>query len=94
MQANLNIGDRIYNHGDMANVSHFGTIQAIHAGNYGPRYQVLPDPDSGYDGGPYWIDAYAISPAFKGHGGTRIVTEAAYHAWRNEQLAAMGLSRS
>ena len=56
--------------------------------------------DGGEDGGevdemdgvrrkPYIISTVQISPEYKGHGGTRIVTEAAYNEWRQARIAEM-----
>jgi len=73
-------GDKIFYGGDMANQSDFGTVT-----------RVLP-PDRW--GGPY-VDMtlddgrkicgfamHMFSPEYKGHGGTRWVTMAAYQAWQ------------
>lgn len=76
----LKIGDRIYNHGDIANQEHFGTITAEKKGDFGHDYQITPDDDAERE--PYWICANGIQDVFKGHGGTRFVTEAAYDAWK------------
>jgi hypothetical protein len=87
-QVTLQKGQRIYNHGDMANPSHFGTVTDVK----GENYEITPDAGSNYDHGPYWIPQFTLSPVFLGHGGTRIVTEQAYTDWRavrvSESLAA------
>ena len=74
----LTIGTRIYNHGDMANPSYFGTITGMNDNHY----EITPD-DCGK---PAWVLKAMVSPEFKGHSGTRIVTEAAYHAWRDKRM--------
>jgi len=97
----LTKGTRIYNGGDMANADHFGTITKVETDRWGTRYEITADPlePNPYDDpnepdlcllqrAPYWIPACAISPVYKGHGGTRIVTEVAYQTWRKQQYAA------
>lgn len=76
------IGTRVFNHGDMANIEHFGTITAIESGHY----EITPDADSERTK-PYCIPFCLFSPVYKGHGGTRFVTEEAYEAFRAEQIA-------
>lgn len=85
----LAVGDRVFNGGDVRNHEHFGTITAEKKGNYGHDFQITPDEDSGDDCEPYWIAAYTVQDIYKGHGGTRIVTEAAYKVWREERIAAL-----
>ncbi len=84
----LTKGTRIYNHGDMANVPHSGTITEVKADRWGTQYEITPDPDPERETAkhPYWIPVAMISPEFKGHSGTRIVTEAALEHWRTERL--------
>ncbi len=85
----LEIGTRIWNNGDMANASHFGTV----TGMRGDHYEITADNgDEIGRGKPYYIPACMVSPEFKGHGGTRIVTEAAYRAFYESQRAAFLLS--
>lgn len=80
----LSIGTRIYNHGDMANPSHFGTVTRNERGHY----WIMPDPDADYRHGEYAIPEVMLSETFLGHGGTRIVTEAEYNRWRDERINA------
>mgnify|MGYP001616135971 CR=1 FL=1 len=84
----MKVGTRMYNHGDRANQSHFGTLTAIKTGAWGTQYEITPDADSGL-GKPYWIPSALVSLEFKGHGGTRIVTEEAYDTFRNARLAEL-----
>lgn len=86
MTPTLAVGTRIWNNGDMANPGHFATVTKVTSGNYGAHYEVTPDADSGRR--PYTIMAMQLSPEFKGHSGTRIVTEAAYKAYYEAQRAA------
>lgn len=84
----LPVGTRIFNGGDMANSEHFGTITAIKpAGRFSAQVEITPD--EGSERGPYWVTPAAFSPEYKGHGGTRFVTENAYYAWRNSAIATM-----
>jgi hypothetical protein len=82
--SDLPIGTRIYNSGDMANQPHFGTIteHLLHI-RWPAEVKITPDTDAERD--PYTISPSAFSPVYHGHGGTRLVTEAAYCAWREEQ---------
>jgi hypothetical protein len=82
----LPIGTRIYYTGDMANIEHFGTITAHKSGRFGDQIEITPDADA--ERKPYWIPPEMFSVKYLGHGGTRFVTEAAYHAWRESQMAA------
>ncbi len=84
----LTIGTRVYNGGDMANVDHFGTITAIKESKWGNNYEITPDADSDRTK-PYSVPFCAFSPVYKGHGGTRFVTEAAFVAFREERIAEM-----
>lgn len=88
-QALVTVGTRVYNHGDMANPSHHGTItRIIPASNYAPQ-QVEITRDEPMDGfkDSYVVYASMVGDEFKGHSGTRIVTETAYQIWRLERLA-------
>ena len=79
--SDLPIGTRVYNHGDMANFPHFGVITAHRpADRFSAQLQITPDPDA--ERRPYWVPPCAFSRQYAGHGGTRLVTETAYHAWR------------
>ena len=85
------IGTRIYNHGDMANVEHSGTIIRAWKDRWGSHYEVQIDDEDeaeGYKQHRYIIEAIMISPVYKGHGGTRIVTEAEHARWQAEQIEA------
>jgi hypothetical protein len=81
------IGTRIYNHGDMANVPHFGEIVAVNDDEYGSwiTVKVETDPGATYR---YTIATAQIDDVFLGHSGTRIVTEESYNVWRTAKLAA------
>jgi hypothetical protein len=83
----LNIGTRVYNNGDMANQSHFGTVTDIKTGRFGTQIEITPDADSDRTR-PYFVPPCAFSQKFLGHSGTRFVTEAAYREWRQERLSA------
>lgn len=88
----LTTGTRIYNHGDMANPSHFGTITKAWRDRGGSHYEIMPDThhaDSPTDRDKYTVSAGMISLTFEGHSGTRIVTEDAYNEWREERLAEL-----
>jgi len=75
----LTIGTRIYNHGDRANPSHFGTITKIHKHDlFVDQYEITPDTERK----PYSVPLCGFSAEFKGHSGTRIVTETEYYRWR------------
>ena len=82
----LEVGTRVFNNGDMANIEHFGTITEIKRSKWGTDYQITPDPDSDRDA-PYYIPACMFCEEYKGHGGTRFVTEDAYKEYRNKQIA-------
>jgi hypothetical protein len=87
----LPIGTRIYNDGDMANLPHFGTITGhrLHA-RWPAEVEITPDADAERE--PYTISPSAFSPEYHGHGGTRLVTEAAYNAWREDQARSWASS--
>ena len=81
---NLTIGTRIYNHGDMANFDHFGTITKIdRKSRFGDQYEITPDDE---DIEAYWVEPTIFKEEYKGHAGTRIVTEESYKAWREAQI--------
>lgn len=87
----LEVGTRIYNHGDMANPSHFGTVTAlIPATRFAPEsLEITRDEhEEGYQD-VYTIYAMSVDSEFQGHSGTRIVTEAEYLRWRQSQTAAL-----
>lgn len=85
----LSEGTRIFNHGDMANQGHFGTIIAVQESRFDPtQYQIQADPDSDRPT-PYWVFSSAFSTEYKGNGLTRFVTETAYRTWRASKIAAI-----
>lgn len=89
----LQVGIRIFNHGDMANPSHFGTITEVAADQWSVRYRIMPDAPL-YEGdreAPYWIPAALLSERYLGHGGTRIVTESEHRRYRAERIEALKL---
>ena len=83
----LTVGTRVFNNGDMANQEHFGTITNILRSKWGDEYEITPDPDSDRDR-PYTIPIIMFCEEYKGHGGTRFVTEEAYKAYRQKQIEA------
>ena len=81
---NLTVGTRIYNHGDMANFDHFGMITKIDKNSrFSDQYEITPDDE---DLNAYWVYPATFSKEYKGHAGTRIVTEEAYKGWRKAQI--------
>lgn len=80
------VGTRMYNHGDMANPPHFGTV----VGYRSRHMEIRPDASELYDGKEtYCFPAAMVSHEFNGHSGTRIVTEAAYRAYRKARIDEM-----
>lgn len=75
------VGTRIYNAGDMANPSHFGVV--ISRMPFGDLC-ILAD-----DGHRYFVAESSFSAEYRGHCGTRLVTEAAYRRWRSGQIALL-----
>jgi hypothetical protein len=92
MKVTLTVGDRVYNHGDMANSPHFGTVSEVISDRWGVQYRIKPD-DGSDRSRDYTIPAVMIDPVFKGHSGTRIVPESAYLAWREAQQQGMSAAR-
>ena len=80
----LAIGTKIYNHGDICNPSHFGTVTAHKITDMSIQLCITED---GSDNA-YWVSVNSFDRVFKGHGGTRLVTAAAYHAYRAEMMKA------
>lgn len=81
-------GTRIFNGGDMANLPHWGTITCIYSDTWGTHVVIAPEDDDLYpDGETYTVPLVMVQHVYKGHGGTRIVTEKAYDAWRAAQIA-------
>ena len=86
----LNVGTRIFNRGDMANIEHMGTITEVQVSSYGVNYLIAPDIEGemSCERASYWIPKVCVSPEYKGDGLTRIVTEESYLTWRNERMKA------
>ncbi|RJX17664.1 MAG: hypothetical protein C4575_12525 [Desulforudis sp.] len=79
----LHKGTRIYYTGDMANREGFGTIVAVlEPTKYSPQ-QVVIKMD---DGREKKVPTAMFSKEYKGHGGTRFVTEDAYRRWQQGQV--------
>ena len=74
----LEIGTEIFNHGDMANAAHFGTVSRVKADNYGVQVQIQP---LEAEIPAYWVNDYTFSQEYKGNGMTRLVLRSAYTAW-------------
>ena len=85
MATELTVGTRVYNHGDRANIDHFGTITEVRTDQWGTNYQITPDADS-TSTEPYWVFAAAFANEYQGNGLTRFVTEDAYQDYRETQL--------
>lgn len=84
----IEIGLRVFNRGDMANIDHWGTItNIIKSHRFSDQVEITPDPDS-VDRDPYCVSPVMISEIDKGHGGTRIVTEKAHNKYRQKQINA------
>jgi hypothetical protein len=80
----LTKGTEIYYHGDMANNAQFGIIAAvIEDERWGTSLEILFD-----DGTTTRLQPGQFSSKYLGHGGTRMVTKAAYNAWQADQMAA------
>ncbi len=84
MEILLNENDRIYFNGDMANFPDFGVIKKRTDDKWGINYEIHLD-----DGRIFHVSAVAFSKEYKGHGGTRFVTEKAYYDFRNKQIEAL-----
>ena len=84
VQPTLAIGTRVYNHGDMANAPHFGTLTSVRSDRWGTHYVIRQD-----SGESYIISPAQVSPEFMGHSGTRIVTEEAYKSFRAARIAQL-----
>lgn len=86
-------GTRIYNHGDMANQPHFGTIIQNSTDAWGEHVTIRTDaedskfdPEDRVESHDYTVPASMVGDIFKGNGLTRIVTEEAYQAWRAAEI--------
>ena len=84
-QATIKTGDRLYNRGDMANPEHWVTVVSIDAAK--GTMQVLPDAGEYHHDNEYRLYLCSVSTTDSGNGSTRIVTEAAFRARRDEQIA-------
>lgn len=80
------LGDRLYNHGDMANPPKFGEVKGFEEGKWGSFIIVQWE---GQDTKSK-ITTSSISVEYKGNGSTRIVTEAAYNNFREKRIAMYG----
>ena len=78
----LSENTRIYYGGDMANCSGFGTIVKTQHDKWGSFVDITMD--DGRDIAR--LPIIAFSEVYKGHGGTRFVTIAAYNAYKKELL--------
>ena len=80
--AKYNVGQKIYNNGDMANPEEFGVIVEVIEPDdvlrY-TRYKIKSD-----SGRTYTVSESAFSDVYKGHSGTRIVPFEAYKKYRDE----------
>lgn len=85
----LAVGTEIYNSGDRANRSAFGVVMEIKTDRWGEHIRVRWD---GFDLPDSWLETYYFSPVYLGHGGTRLVTKAAYMEWRRDQLLRLQAS--
>lgn len=86
--AELPIGTRVFNRGDMANLEHWGTItEIIRSERFYDEYRITPDMNA--ERSPYTVPLISVYTVDKGHGGTRIVTEKAYNEHRNQQIEQM-----
>ena len=82
---NFEIGQRIFNRGDMANIEHFGTITKIIKSKFRDSVEITPDKGSERKYS-YIVGMNSISDIDNGNGSTRIVTIEAYNKRRNEQI--------
>lgn len=92
----IKVGTRVYNRGDMANPDQFGTITKIEGGNItiesdNTGLELYPDVERLAKDKPYvyTVPACMVSTIDKGNGLTRIVTEAAYLAFRKARVDAL-----
>lgn len=85
----IEIGMRIYNRGDQMNVDRWATVTAIAPCRwYGLKIELTTDAEDDLPVKVYTVPVHCIDHVDKGHGGTRIVTEAAYRKREAEQIAA------
>ena len=71
----IEVGQKIFNRGDMANHPHFGVVVETENNGWGEQVRIEVDSDD-WD---YWVSASSICDVDKGHCGTRIVTIEAYN---------------
>lgn len=85
----MEVGDRIFNRGDVANIEHFGTIVAVkEATRFGGRQvEIQPDEETDREE-TYWVDERVISDFDSGNHSTRIVTIEAHQVFRARQMEA------
>ncbi len=79
----LPVGTRIYYGGDMANQSDFGVITKHRSDKFGQFVDTKLDDGRVQRSLPLCV----FSPVYKGHGGTRFVTEQAYKEYQIAQIA-------
>ena len=76
------IGTEIYYGGDIANQPGFGKIVRLHSSpRFGATYDIELEDGRELRG----IPTILVGDKYLGHGGTRLVTRAAYDAWRAER---------
>jgi hypothetical protein len=88
----IEIGTEIYYHGDMANQSGFFkvvNVDYVYPGQsiQGAEFELQELDGEFSEGRKFKIFGSMIDAEYKGHGGTRFVTRAAYDAYRAELLA-------
>ena len=79
----IKTGDRLYNHGDMANIPKFGEIKGFETSKWGSFIIVQWENNENTSK----VQSCILSPEYKGNGLTRIVTEKAYDNFVNERMA-------
>jgi len=81
----IGVGTRMYNHGDMANIEHTGTVtNVIIDDKWGTQIEITPDDD---DIKSYCIPLSMISKFYAGNASTRIVTVDAYNNYRRNGVS-------
>ena len=84
-QGDIQVGDRIYYTGDMANMAHWCVVDELDT--YGARLKEENRPFMTY------VTYSGIGLAYEGHGNPRFYTEAAFNEWKAEKIAMMGRDR-
>jgi len=69
----------------MANLEDFGTITRAYTDRWGAQVDIALDDGRKWRG----VHVCIFSPAYKGHGGTRFVTKAAYDQYQKEKIKQM-----